>query len=741
MHPRPAPSALARPIGRCLVLLMLLCFGFAAGAQQDPPTLAARLSAQQGTVSFSLAGDDSWYDAVPNRPLASGDRLWTDRGTRAELHIGSTAVRLDEQTLLELSELDDQAVRLTLRQGALQLRVHDDTAGERIEVDTANLALVLQRPGQYRIGADPATGITQVAVDDGNAVVYGGNGVSQPLAARQQLAVTGRDLQAAAGAPLAGGEFDRWVAERNLIEDQSVAARYVSRGVVGYQQLDAWGDWQNDPAYGAVWFPREVDAGWAPYREGSWVDVAPWGWTWIDSAPWGFAPSHYGRWAHIGPRWGWVPGRRDARPVYAPALVGFVGGTGAQAALALGDGRRGVGWFPLAPGEAWRPPYRASQRYIEQANRMALYSQALALANTNGNLYVNQRRPDAVTVVPSDAFGRRALGRRDLVRLPVEALAGLPVAAAPPVPPHFAPGIGGTAAFGFAGRAATALPPLPFRARQPLQADPQQAFGQALRLQQAQQDQVVRQQQEALRRQQELQLREAQAQQQQQQWLQQRAAQAQQQAAQAQQQMLVRQQQQRRAAQTRAQAQQQAEALRQQQQQAAQLQAQQQQELLRQQETLQRAAAQQQARLQQQQLQLQAQRQQELQMQQAAQQQLQQQAVLAQQQQMLRLQDAQQRAAQQQQQQQLQALQHMQEAQQRAAQQQQLQMQQAAQLQQQRAMQAQMLQAQQAQLNALHQAQQAAQARAAAAAQQMQARPHGLPGRPLYPGERAGNGP
>ncbi|MDB5730663.1 MAG: hypothetical protein JWQ03_558, partial [Variovorax sp.] len=341
---RPVLSDLAQPLRHGLALL-LLCMSLAVSAQPDPPSRVAYLGAQQGTMSFSPAGDDSWYDLVPNRPLTSGDRLWNDRGARSEFQTGPTAVRLDEQTLMELSELGDQTLRLTLRQGIAQLRVRDETAGERIEIDTANLALVIQSPGQYRIDADAAAGTTQVAVDAGSARVYGENGETQSLAAGQQLAVAGRRLEAAAGAPLAQGDFERWVAERDRIEDQSVSARYLSREVAGYQQLDSYGDWQNDATYGAVWYPRNVDADWAPYREGGWIDVAPWGWTWIDSAPWGFAPSHYGRWTRLGPRWAWVPGPRIARPVYAPALVGFLGG--AQATLPLGGGRRGIGWFPL----------------------------------------------------------------------------------------------------------------------------------------------------------------------------------------------------------------------------------------------------------------------------------------------------------------------------------------------------------------------------------------------------------
>ena len=73
---------------RWAMALMLLCAGFSAGAQQDPPDRVARLTAQQGPVSFSPAGDVNWYDVIPNRPLTTGDRLRTDRTALAELHVG-----------------------------------------------------------------------------------------------------------------------------------------------------------------------------------------------------------------------------------------------------------------------------------------------------------------------------------------------------------------------------------------------------------------------------------------------------------------------------------------------------------------------------------------------------------------------------------------------------------------------------------------------------------------------------
>ncbi|MEJ8811699.1 DUF6600 domain-containing protein [Variovorax ureilyticus] len=461
-----------------LLGLLMLFVGLNAAAQQDPPGRVGRINFQQGTVSVSPAGDDNWYQADPNRPLIAGDRVWTDRNSRAEIYVGSTAVRLDEQTAITLSELDDQTLRVTATQGDVQMRVRDELAGQRIEIDTANLATIIERPGDLRLDSDPVAGTTRVAVAAGGVTLFGENGESMRLDAHQQLTVSGRNLAQDTGAPPRGAsDFDRWVAERDRLDDQSTSARYVSRDMLGYQQLDAYGDWQSDPTYGQVWYPRDVDAGWAPYQYGQWVDIAPWGWTWIDAAPWGFAPMHYGRWARIGPRWGWVPGRPHTRPVYAPALVGFVGGGIAGGQLAISGGRQGVGWFPLAPGEAWRPGYRASQRYIDAANHAALGPR---MPSTHV-AFANRQLPGATTIVPVDAFGRAPVGRRDFVQIPHDRLAGVPVGMGAPIPPHGGSDRSPGGRFGF-GRPA-APPPAAIQAAQ------QQQFQQALQIQQAQQHQ------------------------------------------------------------------------------------------------------------------------------------------------------------------------------------------------------------------------------------------------------------
>lgn len=400
------------PLRRQLALLVFalgtaLCGGAVfAQAPLDPPGRVAQLNYFDGPVSFAPAGYEQWAGAVLNRPLTQGDRLWSDAGARSELHIGSTALRMDAQTSLAFSTLDDQTVQLTLTQGSLIARLRSFAPGQRFEVDTPNLAFTASQPGDYRIDVDPGTGTTRVTLQSGSAMVYGSDGSSASLSARQQITFGGASLGQVAGQSAPGLDpFDRWALARDRAEDQSLAARYVSREVIGYQQLDNYGDWEDDPAYGAVWVPRVTAANWAPYRVGHWASIAPWGWTWIDDEPWGFAPFHYGRWAQRGARWLWVPGAMTARPVYAPALVGFVGGSagGVNFSLAVGGAAQaGVAWFPLAPGEAWHPSYRASPAYVHNVNRTVVHNNVTNITN----VYRYQHLPAAVTAVPMAAFAQ-----------------------------------------------------------------------------------------------------------------------------------------------------------------------------------------------------------------------------------------------------------------------------------------------------------------------------------------------
>ena len=406
-----SPSTFFRFVG---IALTVLFFHSSANAQVDPPGRVARVSYASGNLSLAVAGSDQWIDVPMNRPISGGDSLWVPERGRAELHIGSSAIRLNEKSSLTFLTLSDDSVQLKLTRGMMVVRLRNLTGKEVFEINTPNLAFSLQEAGEYKVIVNDDN-TSNVMVRRGAAIAYGDRD-SISIREAEQVLFTGTNLNHNSINRMPPYDtFDQWVNDRDRAEDTSVSARYVSREVIGYQQLDEHGSWETNVEYGPIWVPRTTEVGWAPYRNGNWLWVAPWGWTWVDRAPWGFAPYHYGRWAHIGLRWAWVPGiyLHYERPVYAPALVAFVGGSnGLSVSLNIGSGRGpGVAWFPLAPGEAYRPSYVTSSRYLDNINRRSGNNVTInnttinnTTVNNNTTIYANQHVHNAVTAVPASTF-------------------------------------------------------------------------------------------------------------------------------------------------------------------------------------------------------------------------------------------------------------------------------------------------------------------------------------------------
>lgn len=387
------------------IMWLTLAAASIAAAQQDPPGRVGRLGYMTGSVSFQPAGEDDWVPANPNRPLITGDRLWVDQNSRAELHIGGSALRLNAGTALAFLNLDDQAVQLQVTQGSLEVRLRFLDDNQTFEIDTPNVAFSLLRPGIYRVDANPDSQMTLATVRTGQGEGTGGGQAFQ-VPPRSQAQISGdQQISVNTVAAPAPDWFDTWGDGRDRAEDQSVSGRYVSRDMTGYQDLDAAGSWRPDPQYGQVWYPRAVPPGWAPYRYGHWAWIEPWGWTWVDDASWGFAPFHYGRWVLVGGMWAWVPGPPAVRPVYAPALVAFVGGPGFG--LAIGGGV-GMAWFPLGPREVYVPSYQTSMAYVNRVNVSNTVVNNVTITNVYNNpttvRYVNQTAPGAVTAVSRETF-------------------------------------------------------------------------------------------------------------------------------------------------------------------------------------------------------------------------------------------------------------------------------------------------------------------------------------------------
>ena len=421
----------------CLPAILIFCLTLVAplfGDEGDPPGRVARLSYLNGTVSFEPSGENQWSQATLNDPLTTGDRVYTDNDGRAELETGNIAVRLSTNTDLTTTNLNDQLVQLGLSQGTLQVHAYDIREGNSVEIDTPSAALTLLRAGSYRVETYPDNNTTLVTVNTGDLEISG-SGFSQTVHAGQAVKLTGTDqVQLDFVSAPGSDDFDQWCGDRDRRFLSSQSREYVGPYVPGYADLDQYGSWEAAPEYGQVWFPRSVAVGWVPYRYGHWAWVEPWGWTWVEDEPWGFAPFHYGRWVAIGPRWGWIPGPVAVRPVYAPALVAFVGGGGFSV---------GVGvqcWFPLGPRDPFFPWYHHSDVYLRQVNvtnvtvrNVTYVNNYINVRNAAGVHYAYQRV--APTAVSNEAFRSAQPVARQVVRVNVDEVARARVIPHPEVAP------------------------------------------------------------------------------------------------------------------------------------------------------------------------------------------------------------------------------------------------------------------------------------------------------------------
>jgi flagellar biosynthesis GTPase FlhF len=439
----------------------------ASADADDPPTRVARLAYVAGDFSVQPAGTDEWVAAPVNRPLTTGDKLWSDSDGRIELQLDGSLLRLGATTSVSFLNLGDEITQVQLSSGTLLVRVRRLDDDETYEIDTPNLAFSILRPGLYRITVDESGNTTAISVRSGQGEVTGA-GYAYSVYPNESDTFSGVDPLTEDSEPLGPDRdaLEAWGADRDERWQRSESARYVSPDVVGYQDLDDQGDWRPSPGYGYVWYPRAIEPGWAPYHSGHWTYIAPWGYTWVDDHPWGYAPFHYGRWVFEGGAWGWIPapphieGDVYVRPVYAPALVAWVG-VGA-----------GVAWVALGPREVFVPSYPVSRAYVNNVNVSNTTVNTTVINNVYNTTIVNNKTinvttinyanrsvPGAVAAVSTQAFASAQPVSRNLVRVDPRALSNAPTQSfAPKVVPERQAALG-------TGRLVAAKPPAAVQSR------------------------------------------------------------------------------------------------------------------------------------------------------------------------------------------------------------------------------------------------------------------------------------
>jgi hypothetical protein len=318
---------------------------------QEIQQTVARVAYRSGPATYSRGDDpENWQDVAVNVPLTLGDRVYTGKDGRLELDTGGTRIFVAPETQVTALDLRDDVRQLSVSIGTATFRVRRLADGEVFEVDTPNVSVTFRKPGHYRVDVD-AEGNTRFVLYEGGALGVAGGG-QVDLAQGDAMEVEGTDQpRYDLVAQPAWDRWDRWVDDRVRPHKEPVSAKYVSEEVVGVEDLDEDGSWEDIPDHGHAWTPRGVAVGWAPYQDGRWMWQDPWGWSWVGAERWGWAPYHYGSWTSWHNRWFWLPGPRGERGIhYSPARVVFAGGP-------PGHGMMGghVGWFPIGPREPFSP--------------------------------------------------------------------------------------------------------------------------------------------------------------------------------------------------------------------------------------------------------------------------------------------------------------------------------------------------------------------------------------------------
>lgn len=334
----------------------------------------ARISFIRGDVQIRRDGTDDWEKADLNLPIVEGDEISTDANGRLEIQFnGNTHLRLAENTSVQIRQLADGGVAVSVSRGVANVRLRKfNSEKEFFEIDAPSTTVALQREGAYKVIAEGKDdGEVRVAVTDGGeARIYSANSGFTLKSGRSAKVFVAGDQAGeweTADAGRFSDEFDSWTAERDDVIARSLKnayyGKYYDQDIYGAEELSDNGDWQYTNDYGFVWQPNQSAIrsyrDWSPYRYGSWRWVPPFGWTWVNDEPWGWATYHHGRWIWYRGRWVWTPYGyyRSNRSWWYPALV------------VVRVINRNICWYPLPYNYGYYNYNRSYHDYVGNRDR------------------------------------------------------------------------------------------------------------------------------------------------------------------------------------------------------------------------------------------------------------------------------------------------------------------------------------------------------------------------------------
>ncbi len=380
-----------------------------------------RLNDVKGDVSFLPGGESTWVNAERNRPLIPGDKVWNDAGSYSSLQVANATACAGPSSLVTVLNVNDVILQLQLASGSIDFYVGNHIKLQAYEINTPNVVLSVTEPGHYRITVDEVKGTTVVNVNEGEADIYGLKS-SAIMGAGQSIEFYDNNLKKYQAANTFGNdELQKWCA--NQLPKNAKAT-----SIIGYDDLEYHGAWQEIPEYGMVWSPNGVSSDWTPYRDGHWVWAECWGWTWVADEPWGFAPYHYGRWTYKEGTWYWVPGTQIDNVEFMPAVVSFI----------MLDNNGVIGWFPWAPGDTDVLKYKYQKaEFAITAISKAAFVDSLSASKAKMSVSKERLNAAAISAVPAVVPTMASIlgARKDTNKIPPAHLQNVPIMYMSLIPP------------------------------------------------------------------------------------------------------------------------------------------------------------------------------------------------------------------------------------------------------------------------------------------------------------------
>jgi hypothetical protein len=358
---------------KIILFLLVLFSAIWAGSVVDAAIIVGRISHIEGEIYRYMDVNESWVATSLQSPAGTQDVLATGDNSRAEIVFpDNQLMRLDENTEIEILNLDDDIGEFTLQSGLA--RFYNRSSAGKMIVETAK--------GTAKVGPGSAIDVqvdeqaVTVSVVRGEATFHSyDDGVEKVEVLSGSTSLEFLEKSIIAGVGPINRKWDNWCADREGLWNRNnlVRSEHLPESMQEYAYaMEPYGRWQRiyyRGYYYWAWKPHSVAVGWSPYTTGYWQDWhgSP---VWIDHNPWGWVTHHHGNWINMHGAWLWTPYVHVSH-VAGVTVIGFNIRFGKRYRSHWHPGRVRwiahndyIGWLPLAPWEIYYGKHKWGPRTV-----------------------------------------------------------------------------------------------------------------------------------------------------------------------------------------------------------------------------------------------------------------------------------------------------------------------------------------------------------------------------------------